>query len=90
MNVLVYDGYSHKKEHIEQNLFFKITLVFLKLQVFKKLTLILNSFNFFPRLPTVSEHINDFVELAAPVPEKKCRLVKYLIPTVVCKVSADL
>ncbi len=44
----------------------------------------------FARLPTVSEHINDFVELAAPVPEKKCRLVKYLIPTVVCKVSVEL
>ncbi len=40
-----------------------------------------------PRLPTVSEHINDFVELAAPVPEKRCRLVKYQVPAVACKVS---
>ncbi len=50
----------------------------------------MNIFNLFARLPTVSEHINDFVELAAPVPEKKCRLVKYLVPTVVCKVSVEL
>lgn len=37
------------------------------------------------RLPTVTERIEDFVELSAPVPEKKCRLVKYDVPEVVCK-----
>merc|ERR1719239_1693978 len=37
------------------------------------------------RLPTVTERIEDFIELAAPVPEKRCRLVKYDVPEVVCK-----
>merc|ERR1719402_1093879 len=37
------------------------------------------------RLPTVTERIDDFIELAAPVPEKSCRLVKYQIPEITCK-----
>ena len=34
----------------------------------------------------MTERIEDFIELAAPVPEKRCRLVKYDVPEVVCKV----
>ena len=41
---------------------------------------------FFSRLPTVTARIEDFIELSAPVPEKHCRLVKYDVPEVVCKV----
>jgi len=41
------------------------------------------------RIPTVTERIEDFIELSAPVPEKKCRLVKYDVPVVVCKDSVN-
>jgi len=41
------------------------------------------------RIPTVSERIEEFIELSAPVPEKKCRLVKYDVPEVVCKDSVN-
>lgn len=37
------------------------------------------------RIPTVSERIEDFIELSAPVPEKRCRLIKYDVPEVICK-----
>merc|ERR1712200_66713 len=37
------------------------------------------------RLPSVTASIHDFIELSAPVPEKKCRLVRYDVPEVVCR-----
>jgi len=37
------------------------------------------------RLPSVTANIHDFIELAAPVPEKKCRLFRYDVPEIVCK-----
>jgi len=37
------------------------------------------------RVPAVTERIEDFIELSAPVPEKRCRLVKYDVPQTVCK-----
>ena len=33
--------------------------------------------HYFFRLPSVTANIHDFIELAAPVPEKKCRLFRY-------------
>ena len=40
------------------------------------------------RVPAVTERIEDFIELSAPVPEKRCRLVKYDVPQTVCKVGS--
>ena len=48
------------------------------------------SSEFFSRLPTVTARIEDFLELSAPVPEKHCRLVKYDVPEVVCRVRVSV
>ena len=42
------------------------------------------------RVPAVTERIEDFIELSAPVPEKRCRLVKYDVPQTVCKVNSSI